>query len=148
MEVSGSRALGQTISGCGRNYPPDPHGHSKILGGHHSQSPVLCHHVRMLHLGPVCVLPWNESSSASLQGHFVVGRRTARTAPTVSLAEARPLVGDAKGSRKHALGLSHIWDRARISGPESSPGSFHTEWTDTGASHLSSRLPECSQVRS
>ena len=31
--MSGSRALGQTISGCGRNYPPDPHGHSKILGG-------------------------------------------------------------------------------------------------------------------
>lgn len=109
---------------------------------------VLCHHVQMLHLDPGCILPWNKSSGASLQDHFVVRRSTTWTVPTVSLAEARPLVGNAKGSRKHTLGLSHIWDRARTSEPESSPGSFQAERTGTGASHLSSRLSECSRVRS
>lgn len=141
--MSGSRALGQTVSGCGRNYLPDPQGHSKILGG--TTLRVQC-----------CVITsrcctWSSVRPSGMKAAVppsMVGRRTAQTVPTVSLAEARPLVGNAKGSRKHVLGLSHIWDRVRMSGPESSPGSFHTEWTDTGASYLSSRLPECSQVRS
>lgn len=148
LEVSGNRALGQTVSGCGRNYPPDPHGHSTILGGTTLRGQCCVVMSGCCTWVQCASFPGMKAAVPPSKVTFVVRRRTAWTVPTVSLAEARPLVGSAKGSRKHALGLSHIWDRARTSGLESSPGSFQTEQTNTGASHLSSKLSECSRVRS